>query len=85
MAKATRKVRLKVFRTAIGFHDAFVAVPSRKAALEAWGAGTDLFSLGAAEEVTDAKLMKAPLQTPGEVVKVPRATEKEHLSALRKS
>lgn len=28
---------LKVFRTAIGFHDAYVAATSRKAALEAWG------------------------------------------------
>lgn len=29
---------LKVFRTPIGFHDAYVAVPSQKAALEAYGA-----------------------------------------------
>jgi hypothetical protein len=27
--------KLKVFRTPIGFHDAYVAAPSRKAALEA--------------------------------------------------
>ena len=33
-----RTGRLKVFRTSIGFHDAYVAAPSRKAALEAWGA-----------------------------------------------
>ena len=35
--------KLKVFRTAIGFHDAYVASPSRAAALRAWGADTDLF------------------------------------------
>ena len=29
---------LKTFRTAIGFHDAYGAAPSRKAALKAWGA-----------------------------------------------
>ncbi len=30
--------KLKVFRTPAGFHDAYVAAPSRKAALAAWGA-----------------------------------------------
>ena len=38
--------KLKVFRTPIGFHDAYVAAPSRAAALRAWGADTDLFSTG---------------------------------------
>jgi hypothetical protein len=28
----------KVFRTSTGFHDAYVAAPSRKKALEAWSA-----------------------------------------------
>jgi hypothetical protein len=28
--------KLKVFRTPIGFHDAYVAAPSKKAALAAW-------------------------------------------------
>lgn len=44
--------KLKVFRTSIGFHDAYVSAPSRKAALEAWGAGKDLFAIGSAELVT---------------------------------
>lgn len=74
--------KLKVFRTAIGFHDAYVAVPTKKAALEAWGASKNLFQRGDAEEVTDPKLTKAPLSSPGEVVKVVRGTEAEHLAAL---
>ena len=70
MAKA-RKQALKVFKTPIGFHDAYVAAPSRKAALEAWGAGTDLFSAGIAEPVSSAgEAAKAALAKPGEVVRV---------------
>ena len=79
MAKAKK---LKVFRTPIGFHDAYVAAPSMKAALEAWGSSTNLFSQGAAEVVTDPKLTKAPLARPGEVVRVPRGSEGEHFKAL---
>jgi len=74
MAKARK---LKVFKTPIGFHDAYVAAPSRKAALEAWGSGTDLFSAGIAEEVQDPKAMKAALARPGEVVRVGRSSGKE--------
>ena len=84
MAKARRKQKLKVYRTPVGFHDAYVAAPSQKAALEAWGVDTNLFARGSAEEVTDADLTKAPLKKPGEVIKVPRGTKKEHLTALRK-
>ncbi len=72
---------LKVFRTAIGFHDAYVAATSRKAALEAWGAGTDLFASGAAELVTDAKLTGPALEQPGTVIRVARGTTAEHLAA----
>lgn len=69
---------LKIFKTPIGFHDAYVAAPSRKAALAAWGAGTDLFSAGIAEEVKEAtKDGKAALARPGEVVRVKRGGGKE--------
>jgi hypothetical protein len=76
--------KLKVFRTAIGFDDAYVAAPSRKAALAAWGADADLFARGVAEEITDAKLAKAPLARPGEVIRVSRGGLSEHLKALPK-
>ena len=79
-----RKQKLKVFRTPIGFHDAYVAAPSQKAALEAWGADSNLFAQGIAEQVEDPKLAEAALERPGEVVKVLRGSEDEHVAALGK-
>ena len=85
MAKPRRQ-KLKVFRTPIGFHDAYVAAPSRKAALAAWGSGTDLFSAGIAEEATDdAPGTKAALAEPGEVVRVARTAGKDGPSPRRSS
>ncbi|WP_426261424.1 hypothetical protein [Sphingomonas sp. DC1100-1] len=74
--------KLKVFRTSIGFHDAYVAAPSQKAALQAWGTHTDLFARGVAEQVTDAALMEEPLAHPGQVIRKPRGTVDDHLAAL---
>jgi hypothetical protein len=74
--------KLKVFRTTTGFHDAYVAAPSRKAALEAWGTDADLFARGVAEQVTDKKLMAGPLERPGEVIKVSRGDLSAQLKAL---
>jgi hypothetical protein len=74
--------KLKVFRTSTGFHDAYVAASSRKAALEAWGADADLFARGVAEEVTDPKLMAEPLERPGEVIRVSRGDLAAQLKAL---
>lgn len=76
-----RRQKLKVFRTPIGFHDAYVAATSRKAALELWGSDADLFARGIAEEVTDDALTRQPLAHPGEVIRRPRGTEAEHLAA----
>ena len=84
MAKPKRTQKLKVYSTPIGFHDALVAAPSQKAALEAWGAGTNLFSQGSAEVVTDPALTKVPLENPGQVVKVLRGSHAEQLEALDK-
>ncbi|MFK4794833.1 hypothetical protein [Sphingobium sp. ZW T5_29] len=75
---------LKVFRTSTGFQDAYVAVTSRKAALEAWGTDKDLFAAGAAELVTDAKLTKAALAQPGVVIRTARGTTAQHLAAAGK-
>lgn len=74
--------RLKVFRTPIGFHDAYVAAPSRKAALAAWGTDADLFARGTAEEVTEAPLTAEPLKRPGEVIRVSRGDLAAQLKAL---
>ncbi len=77
-----RAARLKVFRTPIGFHDAYVAAPSQKAALEAWGTDSNLFARGEAEVVTDEKLTAEPLASPGKVIRKLRATEAEQFAAL---
>ena len=74
--------KLKVFRTPTGFHDAYVAASSRKAALEAWGADADLFARGTAEEVTDGRLTAEPLRHPGEVIRVSRGDLQAQLKAL---
>ena len=82
MAKTKqRKAKLKVFRTPIGFHDAYVAAPSQKAALEAWGSDTNLFARGEAELVEDAQLAKPALDRPGEVIRVLRGSSAEQLKA----
>jgi hypothetical protein len=77
-----RTTKLKVYRTPIGFHDAYVAAPSQKAAMEAWGSDKDLFSRGEAERVTDAALAAEPLARPGVVIKRLRGTMEEQLAAL---
>ena len=76
---------LKVYRTPIGFHDAYVAAASQKAALKAWGTDTNLFARGSAEQVTQADLMREPLAHPGTVIKRPRGSEAEHLASLAKT
>lgn len=81
MAKA-RKQKLRVFRTPIGFHDAYVAAPSQKAALEAWGADSNIFAQGIAEQVTDPKLMEEALADPGTVIKKVRGSADEHFAEL---
>lgn len=77
-----RKQKLKVYRTPIGFHDAYVAAPSQKAALDAWGADADLFARGVAETVNDEALTREPLEQPGVVVRKLRGTADEQMAAL---
>ncbi|MBB4857903.1 type IV secretory pathway VirB10-like protein [Novosphingobium chloroacetimidivorans] len=81
---ARKPKKLKVFRTAVGFRDAYVAAPSRAAALRAWGTEKDLFARGAAEEVTDAELGAEALEKPGDVVYRTRGGLKEQVAALGK-
>lgn len=80
-----RTSNLKVFRTPIGFHDAYVAAPSQKAALKAWGSDADLFARGVAERVDDPDLTREPLEHPGKVIRRSRGSMSEQLAALPKS
>jgi hypothetical protein len=63
--------KLKTFQTSIGFYDLAIAAPSMKAALEAWGAGSNLFHQGVAKEADDPDVIAATMSKPGVVLKRP--------------
>ena len=63
--------KLKTFLTSLGFFDQAVAAPSMKAALEAWGADSNLFHQGFAREVDDPAIVEATMARPGIVLKRP--------------
>lgn len=67
--------KLKVYHTSIGFFDLAIAAPSMKAALEIWGADSNLFHQGFARESTDPKAVKAAMDNPGVVLKRPVGTD----------
>ena len=50
--------KLKTYQTSLGFFDLAVAVPSMKAALEAWGADSNLFHQGAAKQSKDPDIIE---------------------------
>jgi hypothetical protein len=52
--------KLKTYRTSIGFFDQVIAAVL-KAALEAWGANSNLFHPGAAKESHDADVIAATM------------------------
>jgi colicin import membrane protein len=63
--------KFKTFQTSLGFYDLAIAAPSMKAALEAWGAGSNLFHQGAAKETDDPEVVSATMSKPGVVFKRP--------------
>jgi colicin import membrane protein len=63
--------KLKTFQTTLGFYDLAIAAPSMKAALEAWGAGSNLFHQGVAKETHDRDVVAATMSKPGVVLKRP--------------
>ena len=63
--------KLKTFQTSLGFFDLAIAAPSMKAALEAWGADSNLFHQGAAREADDPKVVSATMAKPGVVLRRP--------------
>jgi hypothetical protein len=73
--------KLKTYQTSLGFFDLAVAAPSMKAALEAWGADSNLFHQGAAKESEDPDVIAATMAAPGVVLKRPVGSSgpfKEH-------
>src|SRR5215468_5261172 len=63
--------KLKTYQTSLGFYDLAIAAPSMKAALEAWGAGSNLFHQGIANETDDPHVVAATMAKPGVVVRRP--------------
>jgi colicin import membrane protein len=61
--------KLKTYQTSLGFHDLAIAAPSMKAALEAWGAGSNLFHQGLATETDDPEVVAATMAKPGVVLR----------------
>jgi hypothetical protein len=61
--------KLKTYQTSLGFFDLAMAAPSMKAALEAWGADSNLFHQGAAKESHDPDVVAATMAKPGVVLR----------------
>lgn len=66
-----RSRKLKTYQTSLGFYDQAVAAPSMKAALEAWGAKSNLFHQGIAKETDDPDIVAATMAAPGVVLRRP--------------
>jgi colicin import membrane protein len=63
--------KLKTYQASIGFYDLAIAAPSMKAALEAWGAASNLFHQGVAKESEDPDVIAATTASPGVVLRRP--------------
>src|SRR5262249_789344 len=63
--------RLKTYQTSSGFFDLAVAAPSMKAAAEAWGSRTNVFTRGFAKESRDPAMASATMVEPGVVLRRP--------------
>jgi hypothetical protein len=63
--------KLKTYQTSLGFFEQAIAAPSMKAALDAWGADSNLFHQGAAKESRDPDVIAATMAKPGVVLKRP--------------
>jgi hypothetical protein len=78
--------KLKTYRTSLGFFEQAIAAPSMKAALEAWGADSNLFHQGAAKQSEDPAVVAATMAKPGVVLKRPVGSSgpfKEHAELPR--
>jgi hypothetical protein len=70
--------KLKTYQTSLGFFEQAIAAPSMRAALEAWGADSNLFHQGAAKESTDPDVVAATMAKPGVVLKRPVGSDGPH-------
>jgi len=68
--------KLKTYQTSLGFFDLAIAAPSMKAALEVWGADSNLFHQGAAKESKDPDVIAATMAKPGVILRRPVGTDR---------
>jgi hypothetical protein len=68
--------KLKTYQTSLGFFDLAIAAPSMKAALEAWGADSNLFHQGAAKESYDPDVIAETMAKPGVVLRRPVGSDR---------
>ena len=74
--------KLKTYQTSLGFFDLAIAAPSMKAALQAWGADSNLFHQGVAKQTDDPDVVAATLSKPGVILRRPVGSHgafKEHV------
>jgi colicin import membrane protein len=69
--------KLKTYQTSQGFYDLAIAAPSMKAALEAWGASSNLFHQGFAKEADDDDVIAATMEKPGIVLRRPLGSDEQ--------
>jgi colicin import membrane protein len=70
-AKVAFRLARQTYETSVGFYDLVVAAPSMKAALETWGAGSNLFHQGIAKETDDPDVVAATMAAPCVVLRRP--------------
>ncbi len=68
--------KLKSYVTSLGFFDLAIAAPSMKAALAAWGAQSNLFHQGVADQTNDPEVIAATMAHPGIVLKRPVGSDR---------
>jgi hypothetical protein len=67
---------LKTYEASLGFYDLAIAAPSMKAALQAWGASSNLFHQSVAKESADPDVIAAAIAKPGVVLRRPVGSER---------
>lgn len=72
--------KLRTFQTSLVFFDLAIAAPSMKDAMEAWGAGSNLFHQGVAKETDDPDVVAATMSNPGVVLKRPTGYASSYLA-----
>jgi hypothetical protein len=75
--------KLKTYLTSQAFYDLAIAAASMKAALDAWGASSNLFHQVFDKETDDDEIIAATMETPGVIFRLPRGLKRSLHRAFR--